>query len=276
MSPGRSRVSLRPKQSLGQNFLVDENIVRNIIREFNPQPQDVVLEIGAGKGALTAHLAAAEIRHLVIVEIDQRVIEELGRQFGGPKTTILHQDILAVDFSVLHDRFQQPLRIVGNLPYHLTSPILFKLFDQHWAVENLTIMVQREVARRLTAHPGSKDYGILAVMTQFYGVPKLLFNVSPNCFYPKPKVTSTVLKIDMHRTLPYDVYEESFRTVVRTAFGKRRKTLRNSLKYLPVEEEVLGGLLRRNDLPLDKRPEQLEIPEFVRIANVMQKMLRKS
>jgi 16S rRNA (adenine1518-N6/adenine1519-N6)-dimethyltransferase len=258
-----SQTRIAPKQSLGQNFLIDENIVRNIIREFQPTEHDVVVEIGPGQGALTAHLAG-HVRHLVLIEIDGRIIEQLEEKFSSPSVTILHDDVLDVDFVKLQKKFGERLRVIGNLPYHMTSPILFKIFDEATAVRDLTIMVQREVAERITATPGGKEYGILAVMTGFYGTPKAHFTVSPNCFYPKPKVTSTVMSIRLHDTPSYEAVDrEAFRLVVRTTFGKRRKTLRNSLRYLPYDESVLSRALAESPISLEKRPEQLTLDEFI-------------
>ena len=181
----------KPRQSLGQNFLIDENIARNIIRDFHLHPDDVVVEIGPGRGALTSQLAG-RVRHLILVEIDGRIVEELGKQFSSPQITIVNQDFLDVDLKKWQERYHKKLRLIGNIPYHLTSPILFKAFEERAAIRDVMIMVQREVARRIVARPGTKDYGILSVAARFYGEPSVLFNVSPNCFYPKPKVTSAL------------------------------------------------------------------------------------
>jgi len=257
-------VRIKPKQSLGQNFLIDENIVGNIIRDLRPGLRDAIVEVGPGQGALT-HQLAARAGHLLIVEIDGRVIASLRERFAAPNVVILHEDFLEVDLHTWAERFGAPLRVVGNLPYHLTSPILFKVFEAAAAVRDLTIMVQREVARRILAGPGSKEYGILSVVTRFYGTPKHLFTVSPNCFFPKPKVTSSVLQIVLHTTPPL-VDAELFRTVVRTAFGKRRKTLRNSLRFLPFSEETVLRTVESLTFPLEKRPEELTLEEFIELT----------
>ena len=152
-------------------------------------------------------------------------------------------------------KFTSTLRVIGNLPYHMTSPILFKVFDEAAAIKDLTIMVQREVAGRMTSVPGTKEYGILSVMTKFYGTAKSLFTVSPNCFYPKPKVTSTVMSIRLYDTLPHSkIDSELFRLVVRTVFGKRRKTLRNSVQYLPYDEDSIERIVRESPISMNKRP----------------------
>lgn len=264
-SPSLRTRSLRPKQSLGQNFLIDPNIARKIAGKINPTTADVLVEVGPGTGALTSYLTG-RAKHLVLVELDGRIVGDLRSKFPDPTTTILHEDFLTTDLAVLRRKFNKKLRIVGNIPYHLTSPILFKVFGSADSVRDLTIMIQREVARRIVAQPGSKQYGILSVMTAFYGSTRILFDVSPNCFYPKPSVTSTVISIILHDKPPFDVDEDVFLTVVRTVFGKRRKTLRNSLQYLPYGEETVEQVTRDEDLPLRRRPEQLTLREFVDLA----------
>ena len=267
----RSRV--KPKQSLGQNFLVDDNIAKKIVRSLKLTNDDVVLEIGSGRGALTKFLHK-QAQHLIAVEIDGRVVDELKTSFGSEHITIIHQDFLDCTLEQWSKKFDSKLRIVGNIPYHLTSPILFKIFDERTAVQDLTIMVQKEVAQRIAAKPKTKDYGILSVMSQFYGVPKMLFSVSPNCFYPKPKVTSAVVQFTLFEKLPYDVDEEMFKTIVKTTFGKRRKTLRNSLKYLPYEEATVKNILNGIDFPTEQRPEQLSIEQFIQLTRQIENVIQ--
>ena len=265
-------ISVKPKQSLGQNFLIDENIARNIVRELNPKKDDIVLEIGAGHGALTRWLAG-RVQHLIIIEIDGRIVNRLRTEFSSTGTTIVHSDFLEVNIERWKKKFGKRVRFVGNIPYHLTSPILFKIFEEHASVQDLTVLTQREVGQRIVAHPGSKEYGILSVMTQFYGRPRLLFDVSANCFFPKPKVTSTVLHITLREKLSDNIDEELFRSVVRTAFGKRRKTLRNSLRYLPLEESIVDQVVESDVVPMEKRPEQLSVEQFVSLTEFTEKIL---
>ena len=265
-------VYAKPRQSLGQNFLIDENIVRKIITCFQPLAGDVVMEIGPGRGALTNHLAG-KVKHLILVEIDGRIIEDLRTRFSSARVTLLHEDFLDVDLGSWQDRFHARLRLLGNIPYHLTSPILFKAFGERAAIRDVTIMAQREVTRRIVAKPGSKEYGILSVASRLYGIPKILFNVSPNCFYPKPKVTSSILHIRFFDRLPAGVNPELFSTVVRTVFGKRRKTLRNGLKYLPYSEAVVGRIMDGVTVSLDKRPEQLTPEQFFDLTNQIERLV---
>jgi 16S rRNA (adenine1518-N6/adenine1519-N6)-dimethyltransferase len=268
----RSPVSIKPKQSLGQNFLVDENIVRNIVRDIAPKPDDIVVEIGPGLGALT-HELAPHPRHLIVVEIDGRAVDELRSEYAGTAVEIRHADILEVSFAEIAATYGRRLRVAGNIPYHLTSPILFKTFKEHQAVADLTVMIQREVATRITAGPGSKDYGILAVMTQFFAVPRMLFTVSRNCFYPKPDVTSAVVQLRFHETLPHDVDPALFAVVVKTAFGKRRKMLRNSLLYLPYDEKVAAAVIAEHPGLMEKRPEHLIVAEFAALTETLTRNL---
>lgn len=259
---------IKPKKSLGQHFLIDDNIARNIVRDLHLTAEDVVIEVGPGRGALTRYLAE-RTRKLVAVEIDRRVVGELKAQFDSPNVTIIHQDFLEFDLHALHAQVGRKLRLVGNIPYHLTSPILLKAFDERTALQDFTLMVQREVAQRLAAKPGTKQYGILSVYARFYGKLKLLFNVSPNCFYPKPKVLSAVVQENLFEHIGHEVDERLFRTVVRTSFGKRRKTVRNALKYLPFEDEVVGKIVALPTPLLDKRAEQLTPEQFVELTNMV-------
>lgn len=262
--------SFKPKRSLGQNFLVDDNIARKVVRSLHLDKRDVFLEIGPGQGALTRHLAD-NVRHLVAVEIDGRAAEELQRTFVSPSVTILHADFLTVELSDLHKEYGSKLRVIGNIPYHLTSPILFKVFDQHLFVRDVTTMMQKEVAERLVARPGTKDCGILSVFCLFFGVAKILFTVSPNCFYPKPKVTSAVVQMSLHEKLAESVDADIFKTIVKTAFGKRRKTLRNSLKFLPFDENIVADILSHVTIPLKARAEELTLEQWVQLTKEVDK-----
>jgi 16S rRNA (adenine1518-N6/adenine1519-N6)-dimethyltransferase len=265
-------VNIKPKQSLGQNFLIDDNIARNIVRDLDIREDDILVEIGPGKGALTKHLAGRG-KHLIAMEIDNRVVEELQERYSSPHVTILHKDFLEASLPAIRRKYRQQLRLVGNIPYHLTSAILFKAFEEHAALTDITIMLQREVARRIAAKPSTKDYGILAVLSNFYGKPKIFFNVSPNCFYPRPKVESSVLQIVFHPKKLYQVDEKLFTLVVKTTFGKRRKTLRNGLQYLPYDEETIGAMIAINTDLMEKRPEQLTVEQFVNLTQQVESIL---
>ncbi|MEW6511109.1 MAG: 16S rRNA (adenine(1518)-N(6)/adenine(1519)-N(6))-dimethyltransferase RsmA [Bacteroidota bacterium] len=257
---------ITPRKSLGQNFLRDENIARKIIAAIDPRADDCLLEIGPGDGVLTRHLAG-RVRMLTVVDVDPRVTSALRDQFAGTGVTVIEGDILDTDLAALATSCGGPLRVVGNIPYNITSPILFHVLDNRRHVVDVTLMVQREVARRMTARCGSPDYGILSVFCSYWADTKLLFEVSPHVFRPEPKVTSAVVQLRMRsapETPAHD--EELFRVMVRTVFGKRRKTLRNSLAYLPA--------LEGHPLPplpfMDRRPEELTVHELVELSNLLQ------
>ena len=258
-TPTRSRV--RPKRSLGQNFLRDDNIARKIAASISPRGGDVMLEIGPGEGALTRFLAPS-VRTLIAVDIDGRVIKHLKAAFTGANVTFLHQDFLATDLADLAGKGQ--LRVVGNIPYNITSPILFHLLDHRVYVRDITLMVQKEVARRLAASPSTKDYGILSVFCQLFADVKLLFDVTPNAFVPKPTVMSSVVHLDVLDMPRYSLNDERFfRRMIRSVFGKRRKTLRNSLSYFMKEfEDVVPPHAH-----LQRRPEELSIQQLVQLSN---------
>jgi 16S rRNA (adenine1518-N6/adenine1519-N6)-dimethyltransferase len=259
---------IKPKQSLGQNFLIDENIVRKTIKSLHPLPEECFLEIGPGRGALTRFLAPL-VKTLILVEIDGRVIDELRAAYNEPGMTILHEDIMHTDFSFWRKHFGRQIRVVGNIPYHLTSPILFRVFDYAADISDCTLMVQREVAQRMTAQPRTKEYGILSIFCRFYGQARLLFDVSPHCFSPKPKVTSSMVQVELRQPPLEGAKKELFRTIVRTTFGKRRKTLRNSLLYLPYNPDAVASAVKTVTFPLDKRPEELMLDDFLLLTDLL-------
>jgi len=268
--------SFRPRKSLGQNFLVDDNIARKIVRAAEILPEDIVLEIGPGKGALTKHLVG-KAKHVVAVELDRRAANLLRQKFekecAGGLLEIKEEDFLEFDLRKTAKRAGQALRVVGNIPYYITSPILLKAIAQREAIQDLIILVQLEVGKRIVAEPNTKDYGILSVFCQFYGTPKLLFKVPASAFFPRPKVVSALLRLDFPRRPVCDVLDENlFVEVVRTAFGKRRKTLRNSLRYLGLEGLDLSSL----HFNLQLRPEQLTLDDFVRLSNLIAKQVHAS
>jgi 16S rRNA (adenine1518-N6/adenine1519-N6)-dimethyltransferase len=265
------RRTLRPRKSLGQHFLRDENIVRKIIAVVHPAPGDVILEIGPGEGALTRHLAGIP-REFLAVDIDRRVIEQLEVEFTDRGVQLIHADFLEVDLQTLARTHGSRLRIIGNIPYNITSPILFHVLDNRSAVIDATMMMQREVARRLVATPGSKEYGILSVMCGMFAEPRLLFDVSPNSFRPKPDVVSSVVSLVMREHPAAHLEDESFfREMVRAVFGKRRKTLRNSLKYF-LEDRELPDM---HGVDLRQRPEALSLQQLAELSNLLYTALNR-
>lgn len=252
-----------PKKSLGQNFLRDENVARNIVEALSPRQDDLLLEIGAGTGSLTNHLIGS-VDHLVIVEIDSRAIEALRERFGNG-LEIIQKDIREVDPRALGGKYGKRIRVVGNIPYYITSDILFWIIDNRAVFDDAVVMMQADVARRLVARRRTKEYGILSVVTQCYGEPEILFRVSRNSFYPVPNVDSAVVRIRMRQSVPHH-NEEIFRSVVRGTFGKRRKTLMNGLRFMGYDEERL----KKIDFDLKRRPEELEVRDFLELARELE------
>jgi 16S rRNA (adenine1518-N6/adenine1519-N6)-dimethyltransferase len=263
-----SRKSLfPPRRSLGQHFLRDPNIVRKIIAAVDPQPGDRILEIGPGEGALTMQLAM-RAGTLLAVEIDARAVQNLSRVLAGSNVRILHEDILGVDLRALASESgtTTPLRVVGNIPYNITTPILFHLLDHRAGIRDATLMMQREVARRLASPPGCKEYGIPSVLGSLMADIEILFDVSPNAFFPKPGVMSSVLRLVPLQETRFPVHDlEFFRRMVRFVFGQRRKTLRKSLRSFLKDLPFAAP----EDIDLQQRPEDLDLESLVRLSNAL-------
>ena len=265
---------LKPKQSLGQNFLRDPNTVRKIVAALEAPAGVPVVEIGAGTGALTEVLLESH-PSLTAIEVDGRAVALLEKRF--PALDVRYQDVLEVDWAALAAERGGPLHVIGNLPYYITSPILFSLLDaqaslaaepgqadvRQAVVREAVVMMQLEVAERLVAAPRTKAYGILSVLFQLYATPELLFRLSPNVFFPKPSVTSAVVRLMFHPAglLPPGDEGERLRAIVRAAFNQRRKTLRNSLHRWTRESglSLPKGWERR-------RAEELTPAEFVELT----------
>jgi 16S rRNA (adenine1518-N6/adenine1519-N6)-dimethyltransferase len=252
---------VRPKKSLGQHFLRDPNTIRKIAAAVGAPEGAPVVEIGPGTGALTEEL----LRHyadLTAVEVDERAVEHLRDAF--PDLDVRHTDVLDVDWAALAEEKGEALWVVGNLPYYITSPILFALLDARRHLRRAVVMMQKEVAERLVAVPRTKAYGILSVQLQLLASPTLLFDVSRHVFHPKPDVTSAVVALDFDAPDDLGVDPERLRHAVRTAFNQRRKTLRNSLR--PITSQT------GHDVPPDlagRRPEALEPAEFLGLTRAI-------
>ena len=260
------RPNFKPRQSLGQNFLTDPNTLRKIADALDAPSGASVVEIGPGTGALTAELAKRYPK-LVAIEVDERAVNQLGQTL--PKVDVRQQDVLQVSWNKLADELGEPLHVIGNLPYNLTTPILFDLIDARRSIEQAVIMVQKEVAERFVASPKTKAYGILSVQLQHFSSPEQLFDVSRNVFYPQPDVTSSIVRIRFDKPQS-DVDDSWFKEVVRTAFGKRRKMLRNSLRAWTKDRGI--------DFPNEwgrRRPETLTAEEFAYLASYLQEKLRQ-
>lgn len=255
---------LRPKKSLGQNFLHDGNTARKIVASLECDQDAAVVEIGPGTGALTGILAE-RFSNLTAIEIDERAVEILKRDH--PDVQVLHGDVMQFDWEALAAREGRALHVIGNLPYYITSQILFGLLDARESVKEAVVMMQYEVAQRLVATPSTKAYGILSVAVQLVARPKLLFPVSRNVFYPKPAVRSAVVRLEFPGdiSVPSDLDPAWIRQIVRTAFNQRRKTLRNSLRA--VCEEIGRDLPEQTST---RRAEELTPEEFIDLARYLQ------
>ncbi len=254
---------ITPKKHLGQNFLTDPNTARKIIAALRAPEGEAVVEIGPGTGALTG-LLLARYPAMTALEIDARAVAYL--QAEHPGLDVRQADVLEVDWAALAAEKGGPLYVIGNLPYYITSPILFGLLDHRRHLREAVLMMQREVAQRLVAVPRTKEYGIPSVLTQLYARPELLFSVSRNVFFPKPDVTSAVIRLAFDGPPPPDPDVDSafLRRVVRAAFNQRRKTLHNSLSQ--------WTRTRGLDLPHGwgrKRAEELPPPAFVELARYL-------
>lgn len=262
--------SHRARKRFGQHFLVDRTVARRIVDLVAPLPGDVVVEIGPGRGALTELLVPA-LSRLVAVEIDRDLTAVLHSRFAESKLRLIEADILQIDLGdLLREEDGKQLLLVGNLPYNITAPLLFGFLDQADCIRKAILMVQREVARRLVARPGSRDYSLLTVLLAMRAEIEVRLDVDRRAFRPVPGVDSTVIELRFTDSCRHSVVDERiFSRVVRTAFGQRRKMLRNSLLGLVPEggrerlEEIVGGV----KIDLRRRPETLSVEEFARLSD---------
>jgi 16S rRNA (adenine1518-N6/adenine1519-N6)-dimethyltransferase len=253
-----------PKKRLGQHFLIDQNIVRKIVAAAALQPHETVLEIGPGRGILTRALSG-QARRVLAIEVDRSLGATLEAELAGcTNVEILFGDALDHPYESL----PSGTVVVANLPYNISSPLLFRLLEAHRRIDRMVLMLQTEVARRLVAGPGTKDYGILSVLTQYRAVPSLAFHVSAGCFRPKPAVGSTVVVLSVRHEPAVSVANESlFVRVVRASFAHRRKTLVNSLRDEGFSPEQILPALEAARIEPGKRAETLGIAQFAALAN---------
>jgi 16S rRNA (adenine1518-N6/adenine1519-N6)-dimethyltransferase len=253
----------KPKKFLGQNFLVDDNISKKIVKQLEITNSDFIIEIGPGQGALTKHLAGF-CENYIAIEIDKSIADSLAERYRD-KGKIICENFLEYDLS----QFGKPIKIIGNLPYNIASEILFKLFDHRDKITYAVLMVQKEFAHRLVANPDTKEYGILSVQTKAFSQPKILFNVPPTVFFPKPKVESSVIRLEFNNN--YEILnKEIFKKLVRSSFGKRRKLIKNSLKDF-FEEYKLD--FKDFNFDFTKRAENISVDDYVTLANNIYKIV---
>lgn len=261
------------QKKFGQNFLIDTHVLERIISEADVTKDDFVVEIGPGIGTMTQYLCEAA-RAVAAVEIDKNLIPILHDTLGGyDNVEIINDDILKVDIAALAEEKNggKPIKVVANLPYYITTPIIMGLFESHVPIESITVMVQKEVADRMQCGPGSKDYGALSLAVQYYAKPQIVANVPPNCFMPRPNVGSAVIRLTRHEKPPVEVTDERlmFR-LIRASFNQRRKTLVNGLKNasdLSFTKEQIETAIEAIGQPLTIRGEALTLAQFAELAN---------
>ena len=263
------------QKKYGQNFLIDPHVLDKIVAAAGVGPDDFVVEIGPGIGTLTQYLAYAA-REVCAVEIDRNLIPILSDTLSGYENVeIINEDILKVDLNrlALEKNGGRPVKVVANLPYYITTPIIMGLFENHVPVDSITVMVQKEVADRMQTGPGSKDYGALSLAVQYYADPYIVANVPPNCFMPRAKVGSAVIRLTRHETLPVKVDDEKLMfSIIRASFNQRRKTLANGLKnsdQLQFTKEEIEQAIQSCGWPPAIRGEALNLEEFAKLANTL-------
>ncbi|MGN0401615.1 MAG: 16S rRNA (adenine(1518)-N(6)/adenine(1519)-N(6))-dimethyltransferase RsmA [Acetatifactor sp.] len=261
------------QKKFGQNFLIDTSVLDRIVTAAEITPEDCVLEIGPGIGTMTQRLAA-KAREVVAVEIDKNLIPILEDTLSDyENVTVINEDILKVDINkIVQERNGgKPVKVVANLPYYITTPIIMELFESHVPLKSITVMVQKEVADRMQVGPGTKDYGALSLAVQYYAKPEIVANVPPNCFIPRPGVGSAVIHLSRHEVPPVRVADEKkMFALIRASFNQRRKTLVNSLNNAPSlgwSKERIAEVLEEMQLPPAVRGEALTLQQFAELSD---------
>ena len=261
------------QKRFGQNFLIDGNVVEKIVREAGVTKDDFVLEIGPGIGTMT-QLLCENAREVAAVEIDTNLIPILKETLAPyDNVTVINEDILKVDIPALAQEKNggRPIKVVANLPYYITTPIIMGLFESHVPIDSITIMVQREVADRMQVGPGTKDYGALSLAVQYYAKPEIVLNVPPTCFMPRPNVGSAVIRLKKHETCPVQVDDAEFMfRLIRASFNQRRKTLANGLSNsseLTLSKEKIAEAIESLGVSPSIRGEALTLEQFAQLAN---------
>ena len=263
------------QKKFGQNFLIDTRVLEKIVSAANITKDDCILEIGPGIGTMTQYLAE-HAGKVVAVEIDDNLIPILNDTLSAyDNVEIIHNDILKVDIAALAEKYNnsRPLKVVANLPYYITTPIIMGLFEKHVPLESITVMVQKEVAERMQTGPGSKDYGALSLAVQFFAEPYIVANVPPNCFMPRPNVGSAVIRLTSHKTAPVTVSNEKLMfSLIRAAFNQRRKTLVNAINNyseLSFSKDDITTALTACGFDVNIRGEALSLKDFAKLSEEM-------
>ena len=266
------------QKKFGQNFLINTGILEEIIEAAEITKDDFVLEIGPGIGTMTQYLCESA-REVVAVEIDKNLIPILQDTLSAyDNVEVINDDILKVDINTLANERNagKPIKVVANLPYYITTPIIMGLFESHVPIDSITIMVQKEVADRMQEGPGSKEYGALSLAVQYYANPEIVVNVPPSCFMPQPKVGSAVIRLTRHAEPPVDVKNEKLMfQIIRASFNQRRKTLANGLNNFGfhLSKEVIQSCIEELGVPATIRGEALSLEQFAQLSNIIGKHL---
>lgn len=269
------KYNFRFQKKFGQNFLIDTHVLEKIIASAGITKDDFVLEIGPGIGTMTQYLCE-NARQVMAVEIDQNLIPILKDTLSGyDNVTVVNEDILKLDIAKVAEEYNQgkPIKVVANLPYYITTPIIMGLFESHVPLESITVMVQKEVAERMQSGPGTKDYGALSLAVQFYSEAEIVANVPPNCFMPRPNVGSAVIRLTCHKEPPVKVEDEKlmFR-LIRASFNQRRKTLQNGLSNdgsLHLSKEQAAQAIAELGASPTIRGEALTLEQFATLSNIL-------
>lgn len=263
------------QKKFGQNFLIDTHVLEKIISAAGITKNDCVLEIGPGIGTMTQYLAE-NAGHVVAVEIDRNLIPILKETLADyDNVTVINEDILRVDIKALAEEYNggKPIKVVANLPYYITTPIIMGLFESGVPIDNITVMVQKEVADRMKEGPGSKDYGALSLAVQYYAEPEIVANVPPNCFIPRPNVGSAVIRLTRHKEMPVQVKDPALMfKIIRASFNQRRKTLQNGLgnaSELPYTKEQIAAAIAEMGLTPTIRGEALSLAQFAQLSDIL-------
>ena len=266
------------QKKFGQNFLIDTHVLEKIIAAAGVTKDDCVLEIGPGIGTMTQYLAESA-RHVIAVEIDQNLIPILKDTLSAyENVTVINKDILKVDIQALAQEYNggRPIKVVANLPYYITTPIIMGLFESNVPIDNITVMVQKEVADRMQVGPGTKDYGALSLAVQYYAEPEIVANVPPNCFIPRPNVGSAVIRLTRHKEMPVEVKDPALMfKIIRASFNQRRKTLQNGLgnaSELPYTKEQIAAAIAEMGLTPTIRGEALSLAQFAQLSDILGEM----
>jgi 16S rRNA (adenine1518-N6/adenine1519-N6)-dimethyltransferase len=257
--------NLKANKRLGQNFMISENIINEIVDKSEITEQDIVLEIGPGLGSLTKELIS-RAKKVIAIELDENMVELLKNRFTNDNFELIHGDVLKIDLKKIINN--NKVKVVANLPYYITTPIIMKLLEERLEIVSITVMVQKEVGERLCAEPGSKEYGAITVSVNYYCNSNIIINVPKQNFMPEPEVDSCVIKLDILEKPPVDIKDEkTFFDLIKAGFSQRRKTINNSFTSGGFSKEIINDVLNKLNIDSKLRAENLSIYDFANISN---------